>query len=878
MKISPKKEKIKTIIVIMILIILLLLLIFTEDIIKQQNKNKIGLFENTAKAGYTTTIGDQTYDITNAVVENANAPVISAGMMPVKYVNGYWTITTNEDSDWYDYSTGKPAYIMLNDGYYKSEIEVEISEDQLAINNIGKQISETKLGSIYMWVPRFAYNEEKIIYIKQGCTIAGEYTLPDTFTYQTEKVDYSFAGIWVEYNPLNSTSEVNTKLKNMTVEDNKYGFIANTMVIDAHSDSNIQTILQMYFDKLIANDVWGGVLDDPLIDTTNLNRTILKIINTNQLEPIKAKAYYDATEEKIRIEVTYSKNDISKILDKKGNILSENSLTADTGEELIGNGKYEYFVIDINGNVKKVIVTVSGLSIYIIPDLETLKQFRDEVNAGNKFTGITVVQTADISMNDGKYTIDETGEITFSEDAEQWESIGNQNVNRYSNFQGIYDGRGYTISGICIDNNLMYQGVFGICNGATIKNLNVAKSKIVANNDYVGGVVGCATNVENCSNFATVLGGSSVGGVAGAASSIKNCYNSGIVSGLSRIGGIVGTSASNIKNSYNIGNVNGTGSNVGGIMGYLYKGEGDIVNSYNIGNVNGTGSNVGGIMGYLYKGEGDIVNSYNIGNVNGTGSNVGGITGYLETCKINIDKCYNIGNINGNSYVAGIVGRYDGISLTTPITNCFNKGDVIGKSECCGGISGNLNYMGGMQFSYNTGEVSGANRIGGIVGQVGDYMSYLYNAGKVSGNEYIGGCVGINQDSYNLYNMGLVMGDKETGSIAGTTTLYINWTSSLKDCYYEIETYNYGVGESYRQRGNEQACTPTTKGKIILQILQIEQYKEDTNNINRGYPVLSWQTDNDKLNLINSDNVFVEDTEGVNNGYPIFEWQMKTVK
>lgn len=50
---------------------------------------------------------------------------------------------------------------------------------------------------------------------------------------------------------------------------------------------------------------------------------------------------------------------------------------------------------------------------------------------------------------------------------------------------------------------------------------------------------------------------------------------------------------------------------------------------------------------------------------------------------------------------------------------------------------------------------------------------------------------------------------------------------------------------------------------------------EDTNNISNGYPILSWQTENDKLNLINEDNAFVEDIEEINGEYPILAWQEK---
>ena len=140
MKIQPKKGKIKSIITITIAIMLLLLLIFSEDIVKLQNKNKVGLLENTAQAGYTTTIGDKTYDITNAVAENANIPTISAGMIPVKYDGTYWKITTVDDENWYDYNNGQPAFIMLNDGTYQSELVRDMTDKKLAEKNIDAQI------------------------------------------------------------------------------------------------------------------------------------------------------------------------------------------------------------------------------------------------------------------------------------------------------------------------------------------------------------------------------------------------------------------------------------------------------------------------------------------------------------------------------------------------------------------------------------------------------------------------------------------------------------------------------------------------------------------------------------------------------------------
>lgn len=119
---QKKKTNKKLIMFAIIIIGLLLLLIFSKDITNLQNKNKLNLLENTAK---------------EVTIVEPNIPVISAGMIPVKRDGENWIITTQTDNDWYNYSQGKPAYIMLNDGYYKSELEQGIEENQLATNNVG---------------------------------------------------------------------------------------------------------------------------------------------------------------------------------------------------------------------------------------------------------------------------------------------------------------------------------------------------------------------------------------------------------------------------------------------------------------------------------------------------------------------------------------------------------------------------------------------------------------------------------------------------------------------------------------------------------------------------------------------------------------------
>lgn len=120
-------------IILLITLILIIIGILALALIKS---NKIAPMQTTAIAKYSTTIEEIEYDITNAVQEPSKiVPTLSAGMIPIKWNGENWEIA-NKDN-WYNYSNGQPAYIMLNDGYYKSELERGIIENQLASNNVG---------------------------------------------------------------------------------------------------------------------------------------------------------------------------------------------------------------------------------------------------------------------------------------------------------------------------------------------------------------------------------------------------------------------------------------------------------------------------------------------------------------------------------------------------------------------------------------------------------------------------------------------------------------------------------------------------------------------------------------------------------------------
>ena len=385
------------------------------------------------------------------------------------------------------------------------------------------------------------------------------------------------------------------------------------------------------------------------------------------------------------------------------------------------------------------------------------------------------VLIADIIINENVLEAD--GSLTENSDnLFVWTPIGT-NWNNEFRFYGSFDGQGHTVSGVYINSDKYYQGLFGSNNGS-VKNVSITNSYIKGNSyvggvcglnygtisncynsgtvngsdDYVGGVCGYNFDgtISDCYNSGTVSGNwHDVGGVCGRNyyGSISNCYNSGIVSGIGTVGGVCGYNEfSTISNCYNSGSINGTGEYTiaGGVCGFnTYS---TISNSYNTGTISGY-EEVGGLCGYN---NGTISNCYNTGNVNGTGESatVGGMCGYNSSGTIS--NCYNSGNVNGtgesNSNVGGICG-YNGYDYDSAISNCYNTGNVngTGESAIVGGVCG-ANW-GTISDCYNTGTINGSEYIGGVCGSGGDgTISNCYNSGDVRGDGYVGGVCGGNWD------------------------------------------------------------------------------------------------------------------------------------
>lgn len=168
-------------------------------------------------------------------------------------------------------------------------------------------------------------------------------------------------------------------------------------------------------------------------------------------------------------------------------------------------------------------------------------------------------------------------------------------------------------------------------------------------------------------------------------------------------------------------------------------------------------------------------------------------------------------------HVGGIAGSVNTYSGNIAIEKCQNKASITG-GQSVGGILGSCTYSNGHSVSIiecaNTGDIiSKAKQAGGIVG-------------SVSGGHTIQNC----------YNRGTITANSDKGGIAGFAQ---NASPVLEKCYTTGDVEVIG-----RNKNNVAKCTAcyklaSTTDENIKQLGS--PFVADENNINDGYPILSWQ-------------------------------------
>ena len=217
-------------------------------------------------------------------------------------------------------------------------------------------------------------------------------------------------------------------------------------------------------------------------------------------------------------------------------------------------------------------------------------------------------------------------------------------------FKGILDGKNYRIKGIYINSEEQNKALIGY-NDGTIQNVILSDGYISGINGVAGIVYRNNVNgkITNCINQIEIYasGNNNGGIVADNRGIVENCENSGYMELSAMSGGICG--------------VNST-------TGSIKK----CKNTHEI-----------------------LLKDFQIGGI--VGSNSG-----------TVEECYNLGNILAPTiYVRFSKGGIVGVNSGT-IRRCYNLATVTGnRNWSMGGISGDNEQNGIIEFSYNAGEVVG---------------------------------------------------------------------------------------------------------------------------------------------------------------------------
>ena len=270
---------------------------------------------------------------------------------------------------------------------------------------------------------------------------------------------------------------------------------------------------------------------------------------------------------------------------------------------ITANGKLPGFNAAINMPEHLQMITFSGgdgspTDPYIITTAQQLRALAIVVNEG------------DTDYYDKAYKLG--NEIDLSDygatfnDGKGWMPIG-YGIGKH--FLGNFNGNGYKISNLYINNNNNitgnFMGLFGYLLNASIENLGVENVDIIGNNN-IGGIAGkfYESNIYNSYATGVVRGNDYVGGIVGGEEedcTISNCYSTVNVSGNDYVGGIIGITNYNCitSNCYSTGIVNGN-DYVGGIAGFVLESE--ISNCAALNPKVACNANVGRVAGTLYTG------------------------------------------------------------------------------------------------------------------------------------------------------------------------------------------------------------------------------------------------------------------------------------
>ena len=362
-------------------------------------------------------------------------------------------------------------------------------------------------------------------------------------------------------------------------------------------------------------------------------------------------------------------------------------------------------------------------------------------------------------------------------------------------FNATFNGNGHAISNLYINRTTHLDdpgqsGLFGIVGSSGIvQSLSLLDVQVTGTRSVgaLAGVSHGATISASATGRIRIAGaGGKAGGLVGTSDSeISNSFFSGTVScnRECRAGGIAGEHYGAMTDSHADVEVSiGTDwSSAGGLVGY---GESGFIRN---------SSASGRITGSLFNYTGGLAGRFGIGTIDTSHSDAfvsgfytGGLVG--DNVYSTVSASYATGNVSGEYGVeSGIAGGLAGLNRGT-IQDSYATGEVSGRDA--GGLA--AENRGAITASYATGTVQADNAAGGLAGKNQGAIIASYATGTVQGGSYAGGLSGSNEQSIIAsYATGTVLGAASRGGIAGINSGNITWS------YWDTQTsaVSAAVGE-----------------------------------------------------------------------------------
>lgn len=302
---------------------------------------------------------------------------------------------------------------------------------------------------------------------------------------------------------------------------------------------------------------------------------------------------------------------------------------------------------------------------YEIPDVGKLTALQTQVNEnGFSYTGKWFRLTNNIDLNN-----------------ELWTPIG---VDALHSFGGSLDGSGKTISGLKVETDRQWAGLFGSVRGTygvpmTMRDLTLKD----------GSVTTTFTGTSFCGGLVAIVEGET-------ALELRNVVaeNLTVSGGISGSGGLLGRGRVAMTNCHNRGG-SVTGSYAGGLAGMGYSNLQDHVLAGCTNSAKVVGKRTaGGMTGNETHSYGSYTDCTNSGSISATQGYASGIAAGGS-----YERCSNSGAVTGQQ-AAGICVN------GSKATNCSNTGAVTGTGTgYAAGILTNDGYGGTVEFCWNTGSV-----------------------------------------------------------------------------------------------------------------------------------------------------------------------------